>query len=109
MENDCARELPSQRGMFSRIFIEIETGRKKGHFETDPFQYDNLTTATKALPNEVMNVVGILYELADIETVVGRNTGKTLQKRESTRIDESSTCISLTLWNDDIARIAGGE
>ena len=49
--------------------------------------------------------MGILYKLSDTATVVSKNTGETLRKRELTLIDDSATSVSLTLWNDDITRI----
>lgn len=46
----------------------------------------------------MVDVIGVAKHASDIQTLVSRNTGKELKKREVTLVDHSNASVSLTLW-----------
>jgi replication factor A1 len=51
--------------------------------------------------DRVIDVIGVVSELAELTTLVARSTQQELKKREVTIMDDSGASISLTLWRQE--------
>ena len=87
----------------------VITHRPAASVSLPTLRYESLVDAVGRLPDQILNVVGILGNLREPQVVVSKSNGKSYRKCDVILVDDSTTSLTLTLWNDDIARITEGE
>lgn len=51
--------------------------------------------------NSVVDIVGVCRDPGEVATIMSKNSGKELKKRDISLVDDSETEIRLTIWNTD--------
>ncbi|XP_043289884.1 replication protein A 70 kDa DNA-binding subunit isoform X2 [Venturia canescens] len=62
------------------------------------FDFQPLSEVETKEKNTVMDVLGIVKSYDDVQTLVARNTGRELRKRDVQLVDMSNVAVTLTLW-----------
>jgi replication factor A1 len=57
--------------------------------------------------NKLIDVLGVVKEVSDIQTLTARTTGRELTKREITLVDQSNASVNLTMWGDEARNFDG--
>ena len=56
----------------------------------------------------VVDLVGVVQSVGDVSTIITKKDARELQKRDIVLMDETATCVQLTLWGD-LATSMGNE
>ncbi|KAJ8924906.1 hypothetical protein NQ315_001063 [Exocentrus adspersus] len=60
-----------------------------------------------AEPNTVVDAIGIVKNIGDLQTFQARSTGRELKKRELLLVDQTNTAVTLTLWGAEAENFQG--
>lgn len=55
----------------------------------------------------IIDVIGVVKHVADLSTVIGRQSNKEVKKRDVQLVDESRVLVRLTLWGNDAETFDG--
>ena len=47
-------------------------------------------------------MIGVVRDVADLSTVVGKQSNREIKKRDVTIVDESKVQVRLTLWGEEV-------
>ncbi|KAJ3337910.1 kinesin motor protein cin8 [Gonapodya sp. JEL0774] len=62
------------------------------------FNFVRLDRLLEYEKDQTIDVVGIIHSISDVSTIIGKQSNKTVEKRELTLVDDSSRQVRLTLW-----------
>lgn len=72
-----------------------------GSLPSIKYNFVPLKSLSDASAGDVIDVLGICIEAADISTVTGKTNQKTYIKRDITLVDQSLASVTLTLWGEE--------
>ncbi|TPP58083.1 Replication protein A DNA-binding subunit [Fasciola gigantica] len=60
-------------------------------------------------PNTFVDIVGVVHETGDVQTIMAKASQRELRKRELSIVDNSNCVVRLTLWGDEAANFDGSQ
>lgn len=77
-----------------------------GEMPAVTYEFVKISEIGEKEPGVLIDVIGVCKETTDLTTFTSK-TGREMTKREVTLIDQTSSAIALTLWNDDARNFNG--
>ncbi|XP_066597449.1 replication protein A 70 kDa DNA-binding subunit isoform X2 [Prorops nasuta] len=62
------------------------------------FNFEPISSVGEKSDKTLIDILGVVKSVGEIQTILQKSTGKTLEKRDIQLVDESNTMICLTLW-----------
>ncbi|GAB1608186.1 replication protein A 70 kDa DNA-binding subunit-like [Argonauta hians] len=79
----------------------IELCTENTNLPTISYDFKPLKDLGQVEPNAVIDVIGVVTSVADVSTVVGRQSNKEFTKRELMIADQSGMSVRLTIWGNE--------
>jgi replication factor A1 len=92
--NTCKSQYEMTLDQNSEIHLQDDTG----DIQAQSFELTKISELEQVEQGKNVDVIGILQEIGDVQTLLSKKTGKELQKCDVTIVDDSGTTIRLTLW-----------
>ena len=77
----------------------IQECDEDGNCPNVTYQFRKISEAGECL-NGFMDLIAVIKDIKEVDTVMRKNTNKELVKREVTLVDDSNSEVNLTLWGD---------
>ncbi|XP_066593347.1 replication protein A 70 kDa DNA-binding subunit-like [Prorops nasuta] len=71
------------------------------------FHFEPISAIAKKSEKAVIDVLGIVASFDELQTIIQKNSGIPLEKRDIQLVDESNTMVSLTLWRSQAREFNG--
>eukprot|EP00106_Octopus_bimaculoides_P012470 XP_014779912.1 PREDICTED: replication protein A 70 kDa DNA-binding subunit-like [Octopus bimaculoides] len=79
----------------------IELCTENTNLPTITYDFRPLKDLDQIEPNTIIDVIGVVTDVADITTVVGRQSNKEFSKRDLQLADQSGMSVRFTIWGGD--------
>lgn len=74
---------------------------------TTQYEFITIDKISEKEPNALVDVIGVVKNVGELQTFQARSTGKELKKKEVVLVDQSQTAINFTLWGTDAENFDG--
>lgn len=76
----------------------IQLADDGGEIEVQAFDFVKIGRLEQVEPNKTVDVIGIIQEVSDVQSLMSKKTGQELKKTDVTLIDDTGCQVKLTLW-----------
>ncbi|XP_056629805.1 replication protein A 70 kDa DNA-binding subunit [Diorhabda sublineata] len=74
---------------------------------TTQYEFVSIDKISEKETNTLVDVIGVVKNVGELQTFQARSTGKELKKKEVVLVDQSQTAINFTLWGTDAENFDG--
>jgi replication factor A1 len=92
--NTCKSQYEMTLDQNSEIHLQDDTGE----IQAQSFELTKISQLEQVEQGKNVDVIGIIQEIGDVQTLLSKKTGQELQKCDVTIVDDSGAQIRLTLW-----------
>ncbi|KAJ8958164.1 hypothetical protein NQ318_006103 [Aromia moschata] len=71
------------------------------------YDFVNIDKIANMEPGVLIDVIGVVKNVGDLQTFQAKTTGRELKKKEAVLVDQSNTAINLTLWGAEAESFDG--
>jgi replication factor A1 len=90
----------SQYEMSLDVNSAIQLADDAGEIQAQTFDLVKIGHLEQVEPNKTVDVIGIVQEVSDVQSLMSKKTGQELQKADVTLIDDTGCQVRLTLWGN---------
>ena len=88
----------SQYEMSLDVNSVIQLADDAGEIQVQSFDFIKIGRLEDVEPNKMVDVIGIVQEVSEVQSLMSKKTGQELQKADVTVIDDTGCQVRLTLW-----------
>ena len=77
---------------------EVKLADDAGDIQAQSFDFTKISQLEHVQPNTNVDVIGVIQEISDVQSLTSKKTGKELQKVDVTLIDDTGVQVRMTLW-----------
>ena len=88
----------SQYEMTLDVNSVIQLADDAGEIQVQSFDFIKIGRLEEVEPNKMVDVIGIVQEVSEVQSLMSKKTGQELQKADVTVIDDTGCQVRLTLW-----------
>jgi replication factor A1 len=88
----------SQYEMSLDVNSVIQLADDAGEIQVQSFDFIKIGRLEEVEPNKMVDVIGIVQEVSEVQSLMSKKTGQELQKADVTVIDDTGCQVRLTLW-----------
>ncbi|CAH1992742.1 unnamed protein product [Acanthoscelides obtectus] len=93
--------------MTSETVVQECNDKDDSNIPQTKYDFVTIDRIASAEVNSLIDIVGVVKDVGDIQNLQSRTTGRELKKRDVTLIDQSNTAVSLTLWGAEAENFDG--
>lgn len=79
---------------------EVKLADDSGEIQMQSFDFIKIGSLEQIEPNKNVDVIGIVQEVGDCQTLISKKTGKELFKSDILIVDDTGVQVRLTLWGN---------
>lgn len=87
----------------------IELCTDESDLPTWSFDFKKLKDLAQVEPASIIDVIGVVHQVGDLATIVGRQSNKEFSKRELQIADQSGMSVRLTIWGSEAESFEGSK
>lgn len=90
----------SQYEMTLDVNSVIQLTDDRGDIQAQSFDFVKIGHLEQVEPNKLVDVLGIIQEVSEVQSLMSKKTGQELQKADVTLIDDTGCQVRMTLWGN---------
>ena len=94
--NSCKSNYEMTLGTHSEVQLADDAGDIQQH----AFEFTKISNLEQVEPNKMVDVIGIVREISDVQSLTSKKTGREVQKSDLTLIDDTGVQVNMTLWGE---------
>lgn len=87
----------------------IELCTDESDLPTWSFDFKKLKDLSQMEPASIVDVIGVVHQVADVATIVGRQSNKEYSKRDLQIADQSGMSVRMTIWGTEAENFDGSK